>query len=67
MSLAKAKTAPSVSGNDTQAWLQIVAEKIRGLRFGAIHIKVHESHVVLIERIDQERFEIISKERRDGA
>jgi len=45
------------------AWIKVVAERIRGLRFGTVHIKVHEAQVVLIESTEQTRFDLSQKSR----
>jgi hypothetical protein len=44
-----------------QAWTRVVVEKVRTLRYGTVHIKVHESQVVLVEATEQTRFDLSSK------
>jgi hypothetical protein len=46
-----------------QAWTRVVVEKVRGLRYGTVHIKVHEAQVVLIEATEQTRFDLAAKPR----
>jgi hypothetical protein len=43
------------------AWLAVVAEKVRGLSFGVVQIVVHDSRVVQIERTERTRFDIPSR------
>lgn len=40
-----------------EAWLPIVVEKLRGLRFGVVQIVVHDSQVVQIERTERTRLD----------
>jgi hypothetical protein len=40
------------------AWLAVVAEKVKGLHFGVVQIVVHDSKVVQIERTERTRFEV---------
>ncbi len=44
-----------------EAWVRIVGEKVRALRFGTVHIKVHEAQVVLVESTEQTRFDLLRK------
>jgi hypothetical protein len=37
------------------AWLQIVREKVEGLRFGVVQIVVHDGRVTQIERTEKTR------------
>ncbi len=46
-----------------QAWTRVVVEKVRALRFGTVHIKVHEAQVVLVEATEQTRFDLGAKPR----
>lgn len=46
-----------------RAWARVVIEKIRGLRFGTVQIKVHEAQVVLVEATEQTRFDLAPKTR----
>ena len=57
MSLSKPASAPATT-EEVAPWLQAVAEKIHSLRNGTIQTKVHESQVVLVERIEQTRFDL---------
>ena len=56
------KPAP-VLDNAEQAWTRVVVEKVRALRYGTVHIKVHEAQVVLIEATEQTRFDLAAKPR----
>jgi|GEM_PF-5803425 hypothetical protein len=46
-----------------QAWVRVIIEKIRALKFGTVHIKIHESQVVVIESTEQTRFELGAKQK----
>lgn len=46
-----------------QAWTKLVVEKVRSLKFGTVHIKVHEGQVVVVEATEQTRFDLASKPR----
>jgi hypothetical protein len=46
---ARAKTEAA------DAWLSLVAEQVRQLRFGVVQIVVHDSRVVQIERTEKVR------------
>jgi hypothetical protein len=64
MSLTKSAPAslPELDQRE-QAWTRVVVEKVRTLRYGTVHIKVHESQVVLIEATEQTRFELSAPPR----
>jgi hypothetical protein len=47
-----------------QEWLPLLLSKVRALRFGTIQLKVHESQVVVLETVEQTRFELPSKSKR---
>ncbi len=64
MSLTKPATAPALVLNEgEQAWTRVVVEKVRALRYGTVHIKVHEAQVVLVEATEQTRFDLAAKPR----
>ena len=48
----------STEATAPDAWLAVVAEKVRGLHFGVVQIVVHDSKVVQIERTERTRFEV---------
>jgi hypothetical protein len=48
---------PSESRIDP-AWIAVVAEKVKTMRFGVVQITVHDSKVVQIERTERTRFEV---------
>jgi hypothetical protein len=55
--------APRSGGDATEAastapWLEVVAEKIKTMRFGVVQIVVHDSKVVQIERTERTRFDV---------
>lgn len=43
------------------AWLHVLTEKVRSIRFGTVLVKIHDSQVVLIERTEQTRFDLSGK------
>jgi hypothetical protein len=43
--------------DDSEAWLALVAEKVKTMRFGVLQITVHDSRIVQIERTERTRFE----------
>lgn len=47
-----------------QEWLPLLLSKVRALRFGTVQLKVHESQVVVLETVEQTRFELPSKSKR---
>jgi hypothetical protein len=48
---------PKSLPDDSEAWLALVAEKVKTMRFGVLQITVHESRIVQIERTERTRFE----------
>ena len=43
-------------------WLSHVIRRVKSLRFGSIHIKVHDGQVVVVESLEQRRFHSGSKD-----
>ncbi len=39
-------------------WLNVVAEKVKTIRYGVVQIVVHDSKVVQIERTERTRFDV---------
>lgn len=62
MSLTKSSNSVVLDERE-QEWTRVLVEKVRALRFGAVHIKIHEAQVVLIETTEQTRFELTGKPR----
>jgi hypothetical protein len=62
MSLTKNDTTLTLDERE-EAWTRVVVEKVRALRYGTVHIKIHEAQVVLIESTEQTRFDVPSKQR----
>lgn len=54
----KEKTEPS------PAWLRLVRDYVRSLKFGTVQITVHDSRVVQVERAERLRFD--KPEQNDG-
>jgi len=48
---------PQVSSSEIllPAWLEIVRQKVEGLRYGVVQIVVHDSRVTQIERTEKTR------------
>jgi hypothetical protein len=42
----------------TAPWIEVVAEKVKTMRFGVVQIVVHDSKVVQIERTERTRFDV---------
>jgi len=53
---------PPESGDESQsganAWLSVVEEKVRHLRFGVVQITIHEGKVVQIDSTERTRLEV---------
>jgi hypothetical protein len=45
----------SISPETPPPWLQLVREKVEGLRFGFVQLVVHEGRVTQIERTERTR------------
>ena len=43
------------------AWLQLVRDQVRSLKFGTVQITVHDSRVVQVERVEKQRFDRTEK------
>jgi hypothetical protein len=39
------------------AWLQLVRDQVRSLKFGTVQITIHDSRVVQVERVEKQRFD----------
>ena len=50
-------TATDIKSSDAgfPAWLEIVREKVEGLRYGVVQIVVHDARVTQIERTEKTR------------
>ena len=48
---------PQAKARDTADWLELVREKVEGLRFGVVQIVVHDSRVTQIERTEKTRLD----------
>ena len=52
-------TTPPNSRDHTtedQDWLEVVRQKVAGLRFGSVQITIHDGRVTQIESIEKTRF-----------
>jgi len=45
------------AGDPKAFWLKQIAECIEGLKFGQVHITVHDGRIVQIDRIERKRFD----------
>ena len=43
-------------------WLELVREKVQGLRFGVVQIVVHDSKVTQIERTEKTRLQSVKND-----
>lgn len=50
--------APLAPSSPESAWLELVAEKVRSIKFGVVQIVVHDAKVVQIERTERTRLEV---------
>lgn len=46
------KTAPE---SETEAWIEIVRQKVEAMRFGSVQIIVHEGRVTQVESTEKTR------------
>ena len=53
----------TIASNDQDAWLNVVHDQVKSLRFGVVQIVVHESRVVQIERTEKVRLQNIEGAR----
>jgi hypothetical protein len=49
---------PFTDPAESAPWLNLVAEKVKTIRYGVVQIVVHDSKVVQIERTERTRFEV---------
>ena len=45
---------------DNQNWIEVIKEKLSGLRYGQILLTVHDGRIVQIERTEKTRLEASS-------
>ncbi len=45
---------------ETQNWIEVIKEKLGGLRYGQILLTVHDGRIVQIERTEKTRLEASS-------
>jgi hypothetical protein len=43
------------TSRDSAEWLDVVSRKVAGLRFGSVHITVHDGKVTQIESVEKTR------------
>ena len=48
------------SAENAPEWLNLVRDKVRGLRFGVVQIVIHDAKVTLIERTEKTRLTSVS-------
>jgi len=39
------------------AWLELIAESVKGIQYGSVQIVIHDGRIVQIERTEKRRFE----------
>jgi hypothetical protein len=54
---SKNDAQPGKPAEAPPAWLQLVREHVRSLKFGTVQITVHDARVVQVERVEKLRFE----------
>lgn len=63
MSLKTQERAKNETAASTPAWLDVVRNKVEGLRYGSVQIVVHEGRVTQVESIEKTRFQAKSDEQ----
>ena len=53
----------TIASNDQDAWLNVVHDQVKSLRFGVVQIVVHESRVVQIKWTEKVRLQNIEGAR----
>jgi hypothetical protein len=51
------ETGKKQTPENLPAWLQLVRKQVGPLKFGTMHITVHDAHVVQVERVEKLRFD----------
>ena len=55
--MTKKISTPTDTASDTESpWLEVVASKVRGLRYGSVQITIHDGRVTQIESLEKTRF-----------
>lgn len=49
-------SASSTDSASLEPWLDVVRQKVAGIRFGSVQITVHEGRVTQIESLEKTRF-----------
>jgi hypothetical protein len=48
---------PTVGGEENLDWLEVVRRQVASLKFGAVQIVIHDSHVKQIEKTERVRLD----------
>lgn len=57
----KPPPSPPPPATQQDDWVEVVRQKVAGLRFGVVQIVVHDSRVVEIDRTERIRFETVHR------
>ncbi len=49
-------STPAASLSTAEPWLEVVRQKVAGIRFGSVQITVHEGRVTQVESLEKTRF-----------
>ena len=49
-------SSPAASPSTAEPWLEVVRQKVAGIRFGSVQITVHEGRVTQVESLEKTRF-----------
>lgn len=45
-----------------RVWLERIAESLSGIKYGQVHITIHDGRIVQIDRLERRRFELQGNE-----
>ncbi len=54
--MKKSISESSLPTDSSEAWLEVVRQKVANLRFGSVQITVHDGRVTQVESIEKTRF-----------
>jgi hypothetical protein len=56
----------TLSETSSEAWLEVVRQKVANLRFGSVQITVHDGRVTQVESVEKTRFVTPREEGTNG-
>lgn len=57
---------PKIEDITTETWLEVVRQKVAGIRFGSVQITVHEGRVTQVESLEKTRFSTAKEPATNG-